>query len=116
MKRPNSPRAVGGGEHRGVPLAAHPFVPAFHEMLQQFLHLRPQTHAALHHRFPEGQQDGARLRRSFPGQALHPQPAEDNQVAGMGAVAAPGAGPATGAGGRGIGQGPLAFGGGRRWD
>ena len=45
--------------------------------------------------------------------ALHPQPSQDDQVTGIGAVAPPGAGPATGAGGRDLGQGPLAFGVGR---
>ena len=44
-------------------------VPALHEVPQQFAHLWVQAHAALHHRLPECQQDGAGLRRSCPGQA-----------------------------------------------
>ena len=44
------------------------------------------------------------------------QTPQDDQVAGMGAVAPLGAGPAEGAGRRGVGQGPLAIGVGGGWD
>ena len=46
-ERPNQPRPVGGGRPLGVPLAAHQFVPAFHEVPQPHPHLRRQAHPAL---------------------------------------------------------------------
>ena len=44
-------------------------MPALHEVPQPLAPLRVQAHATLPHRLPERQQDGSRLRRSFPDQA-----------------------------------------------
>ena len=83
-------------------------------------------HIQVGHQFPEGLRPlaGGHTRRQGRGAAqtglvrpaLHRQPSQHDQVAGVGAVAPPGAGPAMGAGTRILGQGPLAFRVGRGWD
>ena len=89
----------------------------------------PQTgavHVQVGHRLPEGLRSlaGGDVGRQGRGAAqtglalpaLDAQASQHDQMAGMGAVAPPGTGPATGAGARSVGQRTLAFGVVRGWD